>query len=149
MTKHLLLQPLPELMPGMLLGTKAGIGESSRHTYHSKFYILNIPDTAAAQRLGLEHLEIGSDRGSRPVQASYTGTIQNELAKVWVRPGVPTLDALAHQEPAPIENTMKQYREEKPGPLAGGGMGSHDIMPLMSLKTATGDDIGLKRLIES
>lgn len=264
--------------------------------YYHKFFTLHIPDKATVQHLGLDRIEPSLECGSGPIQASYTGTIQNPLAKAWVdtfnnlefgvdsdpfsgkfiggyansstvdpktktrsyatsayfapvkersnltiftdaevqrvvfsdtthavaekvifvsngvtqsvkvrkevilaagafqspkilelsgigneeflgahgismvysnenvgenlqdhlmtwlsfeaRPGVPTLDALARREPGAIEKAMKQYQEEKSGPLTTGGVGSHAIMPLMKPGTAMADDAELKRLVE-
>ncbi|KAL9112570.1 MAG: hypothetical protein Q9227_003141 [Pyrenula ochraceoflavens] len=268
--------------------------------YYRKFHTLEVPDKATAEHLGLQHLETDLDSGRGPIQASYTGTIQNPLAKAWVdtfkkfnfsvnsnpfsgkslggyanpstvdprtktrsyaasayfepamersnlntfteavvqrlvfsdvqnatdnaiadkvvfishgtikcvkvrkevilaagvigspkilelsgigstkileahsipvvhsnenvgenlqdhlmtgisfevRSEVRTLDALVRQEPMAVETAMRQYGEEKAGPLAVGGIGSHAIMPLMSSGITTSDYTELKRLIE-
>ena len=52
--------------------------------YYRKFYTLNIPDNTTCQHLGLDYIN-DEDREARgPIQVSYTGVVQDPLAKAWV-----------------------------------------------------------------
>ena len=52
--------------------------------YYRKLYTLNVPDNATCEHLGLDYI-MDEDRKARgPIQVSYTGVVQDPLAKAWV-----------------------------------------------------------------
>ena len=65
------------------LGNK-GWGWNSLSPYYRKFYTLNLPDRATRDHLGLDWVEESVNGISGPIQASFTGTIENPMPKAWV-----------------------------------------------------------------
>ena len=52
--------------------------------FYRKFYTLYLPDEATKQHLGLDWIDMDVAGDSGPVQASFTGVIENPLPKAWV-----------------------------------------------------------------
>ena len=52
--------------------------------YYRKFYSLNLPDEATSEHLGLDYITDEDRKARGPIQVSYTGVVQDPLAKAWV-----------------------------------------------------------------
>ena len=52
--------------------------------YYRKFYTLNIPDEQTCQHLGWDYITDSGREARGPIQISYTGAVQDPLAKPWV-----------------------------------------------------------------
>ncbi len=52
--------------------------------YHKKFYTLTVPSTEACEHLGIDWVDKDIQGQSGPVQASFTGVVEDPLSKAWV-----------------------------------------------------------------
>ena len=69
-----------------------GWGWATMEPYYRSFYTINIPDQATKEHLGLNYITNTDTEAHGPVQVSYTGVVQDPLAKAWID----TFKALKH-----------------------------------------------------
>ncbi|KAL9059382.1 MAG: hypothetical protein Q9162_001251 [Coniocarpon cinnabarinum] len=62
-----------------------GWDSSTLSPYYRKFYTLHVPDEETKEHLGLALIDETVRGASGPVQASFTGTINNPVPKAWVQ----------------------------------------------------------------